>query len=60
MKVDFDFYRRIPKDLTEATAHGSYVSICALGYHYHHYYLLLIIDITIIYIVSFYIDSIYG
>jgi len=30
MKVDFDFYRRIPKDLTEATAHGSYVSICAL------------------------------
>jgi thiol-disulfide isomerase/thioredoxin len=26
---DFDFYRRIPKDLTESSAHGSALSICA-------------------------------
>lgn len=26
---DFDLYRRIPKDLTEATTHGSVLSICA-------------------------------
>jgi hypothetical protein len=27
---DFDFYRKIPKDLTEATTHGSILSICAV------------------------------
>jgi protein disulfide-isomerase-like protein len=26
---EFDFYRRIPKDLTEASTHGSILSICA-------------------------------
>eukprot|EP01038_Epipyxis_sp_PR26KG_P010166 gene10166-13674_t len=26
---EFDFYRRIPKDLTETTTHGSVLSICA-------------------------------
>jgi protein disulfide-isomerase-like protein len=26
---DFDFYRRIPKDLTESSTHGSALSICA-------------------------------
>lgn len=26
---DYDFYRKIPKDLTEATTHGSILSICA-------------------------------
>ena len=26
---DFDFYRNIPKDLTEATTHGSILSFCA-------------------------------
>lgn len=26
---DYDFYRKIPKDLTETTAHGSCLSICA-------------------------------
>ena len=26
---DYDFYRRIPKDLTEASTHGSILSICA-------------------------------
>lgn len=27
---DFDFYRKIPKDLTEASTHGSILSICAV------------------------------
>jgi hypothetical protein len=27
---DFDFYRKIPKDLTEATTHGSILSMCAV------------------------------
>eukprot|EP01041_Mallomonas_annulata_P009182 gene9182-19039_t len=26
---DYDFYRRIPKDLTEPSAHGSILSVCA-------------------------------
>ena len=26
---DFDFYRKIPKDLTETTSHGAALSICA-------------------------------
>lgn len=26
---DFDFYRRIPKDLTESTTHGTVLSVCA-------------------------------
>jgi hypothetical protein len=26
---DFDFYRRIPKDLTETSLHGSVLSVCA-------------------------------
>ena len=25
---DFDLYRRIPKDLTETTTHGSILSVC--------------------------------
>ena len=27
---DFDFYRRIPKDLTESSVHGSLLSLFAL------------------------------
>ena len=27
---EFDFYRRIPKDLTEASTHGSVLSMCAM------------------------------
>ena len=27
---EFDFYRRIPKDLTEASTHGSLLSMCAI------------------------------
>jgi hypothetical protein len=26
---DFDFYRKIPKDLTEGSAHGTALSLCA-------------------------------
>ncbi len=26
---DFDFYRKIPKDLTETSSHGAALSICA-------------------------------
>lgn len=26
---DFDFYRKIPKDLTEASSHGAALSVCA-------------------------------
>ena len=29
---DFDFYRKIPRDLTETTAHGSLLSVCASAF----------------------------
>lgn len=29
---DFDFYRKIPKDLTEASTHGSILSLCAAAF----------------------------
>jgi hypothetical protein len=46
---EFDFYRRIPKDLTESSAHGSALSMMALTfllglifiefrYDYHYFY----------------------